>query len=292
MKRIKEDMVVPDNDKVQKKSSPKSFRIDDETANKLKTLSKDFTNQDAAFNAIMAAYEREILLNEQSQFTDDVRLFEQYQQCLSAKFTDLIKALITADERAKTSVQQLLTSKDLTIQDLQQQLEDAKKSKEAYANMFSNATQEKEEMEKKLESERLAVTGLRAEIQEKEAQWNSALQDKVQLNEILSKSIAEKERELDKQAEYPKLIKERETQIENLSKQVRTLEDQLRETEYTHRLELLEKDKQVEIVRTELLQSQEEKLNKIRERYETELEKVREKNEAAQSRIQELIANK
>lgn len=283
---------MPDNDKVQKKSSPKSFRIDDETANKLKALSKDFTNQDAAFNAIMAAYEREILLNEQSQFTDDVRLFEQYQQCLSAKFTDLIKALITADERAKTSVQQLLTSKDLTIQDLQQQLEDAKKSKEAYANMFSNATQEKEEMEKKLESERLAVTGLRAEIQEKEAQWNSALQDKVQLNEILSKSIAEKERELDKQAEYPKLIKERETQIENLSKQVRTLEDQLRETEYTHRLELLEKDKQVEIVRTELLQSQEEKLNKIRERYETELEKVREKNEAAQSRIQELIANK
>ena len=285
-------MAVPDNDKVQKKSSPKSFRIDDETANKLKTLSKDFTNQDAAFNAIMAAYEREMLLNEQSQFTDDVRLFEQYQQCLSAKFTDLIKALITADERAKTSVQQLLTSKDLTIQDLQQQLEDAKTSKEAYANMFSNATQEKEEMEKKLESERLAVTGLRAEIQEKEAQWNSALQDKVQLNEILSKSIAEKERELDKQAEYPKLIKERETQIENLSKQVRTLEDQLRETEYTHRLELLEKDKQVEIVRTELLQSQEEKLNKIRERYETELEKVREKNEAAQSRIQELIANK
>lgn len=283
---------MPDNDKVQKKSSPKSFRIDDETANKLKTLSKDFTNQDAAFNAIMAAYEREILLNEQSQFTDDVRLFEQYQQCLSAKFTDLIKALITADERAKTSVQQLLTSKDLTIQDLQQQLEDAKKSKEAYANMFSNATQEKEEMEKKLESERLAVTGLRAEIQEKEAQWNSALQDKVQLNEILSKSIAEKERELDKQAEYPKLIKERETQIENLSKQVRTLEDQLRETEYSHRFELLEKDKQVEIVRTELLQSQEEKLNKIRERYETELEKVREKNEAAQSRIQELIANK
>lgn len=283
---------MPDNDKVQKKSSPKSFRIDDETANKLKTLSKDFTNQDAAFNAIMAAYEREMLLNEQSQFTDDVRLFEQYQQCLSAKFTDLIKALITADERAKTSVQQLLTSKDLTIQDLQQQLEDAKTSKEAYANMLSNATQEKEEMEKKLESERLAVAGLRAEIQEKEAQWNSALQDKVQLNEILSKSIAEKERELDKQAEYPKLIKERETQIENLSKQVRTLEDQLRETEYSHRFELLEKDKQMEIVRTELLQSQEEKLNKIRERYETELEKVREKNEAAQSRIQELIANK
>ena len=49
-------MAVPDNDKVQKKSSPKSFRIDDETANKLKTLSKDFTNQDAAFNAIMAVY--------------------------------------------------------------------------------------------------------------------------------------------------------------------------------------------------------------------------------------------
>ena len=283
---------MSDNDKVVKKSSPRSYRIADETANRLRNLCEGFTNQDMAFNAMMAAYERETLLAEQTQFVDDVRTFEQYQQCLSAKFIDVIKALSTADERAQTSVKQLLDSKDATIQDLQKKVEDAKQNKETYSSMLNRTSQEKKEIESKLETERLTVAGLRAEIQEKETQWNDALQDKIQLNEILTKSIAEKEKELEKHGKYPEMIEEKDVQIKALSEQVRTLEDQMREVEYTHRLALLEKDKQIEVVRTELLQTQDEKISKLREKYEAELEKLREKNEAAQNRIQELIASK
>lgn len=280
------------DDKTPKKSTPKTFRIDDDTANKLRLLCKEFSNQDTAFNAMMAAYEREIILTEQSQYTDDVRLFEQYLQCLSAKFMDMIKALTTADTRAQTSVQQLLDSKDAVIQGLQKQIEDAKLSKETYSNMYHSMSKEKEELEKKLEEERLVAQGLRAEMQEKEAQWSDSLQDKIQLNEILTRSVAEKEKELDKQAKYPEMIEERDAQVRALSEQVRTVEDQMKEVEYAHRLEILEKDKQVEAVRTEVLQVQEDKIDKIREKYEAELEKLREKNEVAQNRIQELIANK
>lgn len=286
---------MPDYDKLQKKTGekkPTAFRIDNETADKLRLLCKDFANQDIALNAMMAAYEREMLVTTQSQYAEDIRQFEQYQQCLSVKFSDMLKALATADERAQVEVQQLLDSKDTVIQDLQKQLEDARRNRETYESMFSSAVKEKKELEERLEEERLANQGLRAEMKEKEAQMNASLQDKIQLNEILTKSVAEKQQELDKQAKYPKMIEEQEAKLKALSEQVRVLEDKEKDIEYAHRLELLEKDKQAEAAKAEIRQEQEERVNKLREKYEADLEKLREKNEAAQSRIQELMVGK
>ena len=116
---------MSDNDNTTRKSSDKKpvpFRIEQETAEKLRALSKDFSNQDSAFNALIAAYERENLMMAQPQFSEDIRQFEEYQRFLSAKYTDMLNALVTADERARTEVRELLTSKDATIQDLQSQL--------------------------------------------------------------------------------------------------------------------------------------------------------------------------
>lgn len=286
---------MADDDKLQKKSGekkPTAFRIDSETADKLRLMCKDFANQDVAFNALMAAYEREMLAASQSQYMEDIRKFEQYQQCLSAKFTDILKALTTADERAQADVKQLLDSKDAVIQDLQRQVEDARRSREAYEGMFDRTVKEKKELEEQLEKEQLENQGLRAEMKEKEMQMNASLQDKIQLNEILTKSVAEKQQELDKRARYPEMIEEKDGQIKALSDRVRQLEDGEKELEYAHRLELLEKDKQAEAQKAELRQAQEEKMNALREKHESELEKLREKYEAAQSRIRELIAGK
>ncbi|MDE7205398.1 MAG: hypothetical protein K2O91_26645 [Lachnospiraceae bacterium] len=108
------------------KKRPATFRIEPETAEKIRVLSKDFSNQDAALNAIMAAYERENLMMAQPQFSEDIRQFEEYQRFLSAKYTDMLNALATADERARVEVRELLASKDATIQDLQSQLVKAK----------------------------------------------------------------------------------------------------------------------------------------------------------------------
>ena len=97
---------MPDNDKAEKnmdKKKPATFRIEPETAEKIRVLSKDFSNQDAALNAIMAAYERENLMMAQPQFSEDIRQFEEYQRFLSAKYTDMLNALATADERREAS---------------------------------------------------------------------------------------------------------------------------------------------------------------------------------------------
>lgn len=271
---------------------PATFRIDPETADKLRELCRGFENQDAALNAIMSAYEREALMVSQPQYTEDMRQFEQYQQCLTAKFTDIIKALGTADERARVEVQKLLESKDNVIQDLQKRMEDAVRSRETYEALLRDASREKKELEEKLEKEKLAVQGLNAEMVEKEAQMNSSLNDKIQLNEMLSRVLAEKEAELAKQENYPGMLEEKEKQLKDLEKRIHAMEKEARDKEYANRLEQLEKEKESEREKSELRHKYEDQIDKLREKYEAELSRLRDKNEEAQARIHEMMAAK
>ena len=250
---------MSDNDNTTRKSSDKKpvpFRIEQETAEKLRALSKDFSNQDSAFNALIAAYERENLMMAQPQFSEDIRQFEEYQRFLSAKYTDMLNALVTADERARTEVRELLTSKDATIQDLQSQLEKAKSSRETYEKFYHDGKAENEAVKKELEKEQLVSQGLRSEIREKEEQNQSIISDKDRLNDILSKAVDEKTKELEKLAEYP---------------------------------QRLEKDRQTEQARADIRRELEADAARQREKHEAEMEKIREKYEQAQSKIQELM---
>lgn len=250
---------MSDNDNTTRKSSDKKpvpFRIEQETAEKLRALSKDFSNQDSAFNALIAAYERENLMMAQPQFSEDIRQFEEYQRFLSAKYTDMLNALVTADERARTEVRELLASKDATIQDLQSQLEKAKSSRETYEKFYHDGKAENEAVKKELEKEQLVSQGLRSEIKEKEEQNQSIISDKDRLNDILSKAVDEKTKELEKLAEYP---------------------------------QRLEKDRQTEQARADIRREMEADAARQREKHEAEMEKIREKYEQAQSKIQELM---
>ena len=250
---------MSDNDNTTRKSSDKKpvpFRIEQETAEKLRALSKDFSNQDSAFNALIAAYERENLMMAQPQFSEDIRQFEEYQRFLSAKYTDMLNALVTADERARTEVRELLASKDVTIQDLQSQLEKAKSSRETYEKFYHDGKAENEAVKKELEKEQLVSQGLRSEIREKEEQNQSIISDKDRLNDILSKAVDEKTKELEKLAEYP---------------------------------QRLEKDRQTEQARADIRRELEADAARQREKHEAEMERIREKYEQAQSKIQELM---
>ena len=283
---------MSDNDNVTRKSSDKKpvpFRIDQETAEKLRALAKDFSNVDSAFNALIAAYERENLMMAQPQFGEDIRQFEEYQRFLSAKYTDMLNALATADERARTEVRELLASKDATIQDLQSQLEKAKSSRETYEKFYHDGVAENEAVKKELEKEQLVSQGLRSEIREKEEQNQSIISDKDRLNDILSKAVDEKNKELEKLAGYPEQLVEKDKEMAVLEDKIRKLTDQAKETDYAHKMELLEKDRQAEQIRTETRRELDAEMARQREKYENELEKVRGKYEKAQAKIQEIM---
>lgn len=297
---------MADNIETSKKNNmkkPSTFRIEPETAEKLRELCKEFPNQDLALNAIMAAYEREGVMAEMPQYAEDVKLFEQYKQLLSTKFMDTLKALSTADERARIEVQQLLDSKDTTIQDYQKRIEDIQGSKKIYEDMYRSAMEDKKTLEEQLAGEKSVNQSLRSEMEAKESQYNSSLQDKIQLNDILSRTIKEKEKELEQYKKYPDMMEERDAQIQSLQDRVRELEETAKENEYNHRLALLEKDKAAESDKAALRKSHEEQLGKLREKHDAEMEKLREKHdaeieklrekyEAAQSRIHELMSEK
>lgn len=282
---------MPDNDKMKKTADkkPVPFRIEAETAEKIRVLSKDFSNQDTAFNALIAAFERENLMMAQPQFSEDIRQFEEYQRFLSSKYTDMLNALATADERARGEVRELLASKDATIQDLQSQLEKAKSSRETYEKLYQDGMAEKQSVEKELEKEQLVSQGLRSEMKEKEERFHSTISDKDMLNDILSKAVDEKTKELEKLAEYPEQLAKKDEEIESLKEQVRGLEDHAKEESYSHKMELLEKDRQAEQAKAGVRDEMEAKIAKQVEKYEKEIEKIREMYERAQAKIQELM---
>ncbi len=291
-KQEKGGLRMSDNDNATRKSSDKKpvpFRIDQETAEKLRALSKDFSNQDSAFNALIAAYERENLMMAQPQFSEDIRQFEEYQRFLGAKYTDMLNALVTADERARTEVRELLASKDVTIQDLQSQLEKAKSSRETYEKFYHDSVAENEAAQKELEKEQLVSQGLRSEIREKEEQNQSIISDKDRLNDILSKAVDEKTKELEKLAGYPQKLEEKDAEILSLKEQIGRLQDQAKEDAYSHKMELLEKDRQTEQARADIRRELEADAARQREKREAEMERIREKYEQAQSKIQELM---
>lgn len=73
-------------------------------------------------------------MSSQPAYAEDVRQLEEYQRLLSAKYTDMLNALATSDNRARVELQQLFASKDTSIQDLQAQLEKEK------SNLIPNHT--------------------------------------------------------------------------------------------------------------------------------------------------------
>lgn len=259
-----------------KEKRPVPFRIQEETAEKIRALSKDFPNQDAAFNALMGAFERENLMMEQPQFAEDIKRFEQLQRMLSVKFTDILNALSSANERARAEVQNLLSSKDVTIQGLQELVAGLKAEKEKNDLLYQECLSGKRVLEEELSKEKLVNEGLSAQIKEKELQYASSLADKERLNDILTKSVEEKQAEVARLLSYAEEMESCKKKIDSLSAEKKGLEQQLKDAQYNEQKILLEREKEFEKEKAVLRREMEDKAQKQQERSEKEIERLRE----------------
>ena len=130
----------------EKTKAPTSFRIEQETADRFREEAKEFSNQDAALNALLVSFEIEKIQEANPQFSEDMNVFEKYQRCLSAKFADVLKAMSTVDDSARVDVQKPLDSKDAMITELQNALEEARKRKQTYEELYSGIEKEKKRL--------------------------------------------------------------------------------------------------------------------------------------------------
>lgn len=165
-----------------KELKPKSFRIDDETAEKFKEISNTIGgNQQETLAKLIEAFEfqsgKAILTDKKA----DIEQFEKYVSAITRMFMGSLEDNQNITETVRTEFDALLKSKDATIQDLQEKLTVAKQLKEdatlkARAHADENA---------RLNS---VIDSLNNEYNSKMDDMQSMLSDKDSLNKALTDS--------------------------------------------------------------------------------------------------------
>lgn len=191
-----------------KELKPKSFRIDDETADKLKELMKNFPNQNIAFQKMTEAFEfqqsKEVLVEKKA----DLEEFEKYVSCLIKMYMVSLETNQNQKELVRSEFDALLKSKDTTIQDLQEKLTVAKQLKEEATVRAKSHAEENTRLNSVIES-------LNTEYSSKMDDMQAMLADKDSLNKALTDScntlknkVESMVHDVEQIAEYKKSLEE------------------------------------------------------------------------------------
>lgn len=165
-----------------KELKPKSFRIDDKTAEKFKEISNVIgCNQQETLAKLIEAFEFQSGKAILTEKRTDIEQFEKYVTALTRMFMGSLEDNQNITETVRTEFDALMRSKDATIQDLQESLATAKHLKEdASARARSHAD----------ENARLnsVISNLNDEYNAKMDDMQSMLSDKDSLNKALTDS--------------------------------------------------------------------------------------------------------
>lgn len=181
---------------------PKSFRIDDETAEKFKAISGAIGgNQQETLAKLIEAYEfqagKAILTEKKS----DIEQFERYVTALTRMYMGSLEDNQNITETVRTEFDALLKSKDATIQDLQGQLTVAKQVKEEEVKRAKYYSDENARLNDVIES-------MNTEYESKIQDMKEILVDKDKLNKALAESCNDLKQKIDDiKAEHDELKK-------------------------------------------------------------------------------------
>ena len=218
-----------------KELKPKSFRIDDETAEKFKEISNTIGgNQQETLAKLIEAFEfqsgKAILTDKKA----DIEQFEKYVSAITRMFMGSLEDNQNITETVRTEFDALLKSKDATIQDLQEKLTVAKQLKEdatlkARAHADENA---------RLNS---VIDSLNNEYNSKMDDMQSMLSDKDSLNKALTDSCNDLKNKIEgmkEAAEQSAIFREELEQLkkehEKVIREQSDLEKQMRQEQTAH----------------------------------------------------------
>lgn len=170
---------------------PRSYRINDETAEKIKEIAASIGgNQQETLAKLIEAYEFQSGKAVLTEKKSDIEQFEKYVNAIIRMYMGSLEDNQNITETVRTEFDALLQSKDAVIQDLQSRLVFANQSKE---EAVSKA--------KVYEDENKALSGniekLQKEYTQKTNDLQSMLLDKESLNKALTDSCNELKLKLD-----------------------------------------------------------------------------------------------
>ena len=145
----------------------RSFRLSEEVFEKIKHLSEDFDNQNAALESLIAAYEvqsaKAVLTDRQTDIAD----YDAHLQAIQSAFLHSLEINENAERRIRAEFQNLLSSKDEMIMMLQTQLE-ASRAESATAALTVQEVTERADRDSQAAEEQIAEYIKRAENAENE----------------------------------------------------------------------------------------------------------------------------
>ena len=251
---------------------PRSFRIDEETAEKFKKICLEAgLNQQDALAKLIESYELQAGKAVLTEKRDEIEQFERYTSILIQKYMGALEDYQNVKETVRTEFNALIHSKNGLIEDLQQQKKATEEAMKQATAEAKKATDEADQLRKDLE-----------ETQKRCEDLKDSLEDKNQLNKALK---ADKDR-LEAQVN---VLEADQQQMEALRKELeavkeakQTAEKQLKEQQAAGKKALEDLREKMEIDKERAVLDAEKRLQK---EYEEQLREINQ-------RYAELIAGK
>ena len=265
-----------------KELKPKSFRIDDETAEKFKEISAAIgSNQQQTLAKLIEAYEfqsgKAILTDKKA----DIEEFEKYVTAITRKYMSSLEDNQNLYQTIRTEFDALLSSKDITIQDLQGKLTIAKQSKEEAASKAQMYADENTRLNGVIES-------LTKEYNTKMDDLQIMLADKDNLNKALTDSCNELKTKIESMKKAAEQVTVLQSDLDKLQKEYdklvheqTELEKQLQQEQTAHEKVLEQQREQSQIALDkavlEVERKYQEQLQELKEKHQAEIDKYQQK---------------
>lgn len=291
---------IKNEDRDEDKSRPRNYRFKNSTVNSFTNVAAEFDNQDQAMNALLEAYKREKMKEEIPQRSADISKFQEYLGLLLSKYIACVKESQTADERAKSEVSELLSSKDemiISLQNEKKELQDKLEFNQKWRQEAENAAEQaKNEVGEQLK----IVKGLNADYAELEKRSHESIKDKERIIDVLGKKVEELELKIQDYSSLVTKIAELEEAGRKLEKSLQEAERAKKDMEYTHNMEMLKaasaQDCEISKIKADkeaalrvASEESQKALKELRAEKDQELQQQQVKIEKLQQRIESLI---
>lgn len=255
-----------------KELKPKSFRIDDETAEKFKEISNTIGgNQQETLAKLIEAFEFQsgkAILTEKKA---DIEQFERYVGAITRMFMGSLEDNQNITETVRTEFDALLKSKDTVIQNLQEELTTAKQLKEDAVSRAKSHADENARLND-------MISKLNSEYGSKIDDLQSMLSDKDSLNKALTDSCND--------------LKLKNESMKEIAERSATLQRELEQLRKDHEKVVQEQTDLKKLIE-ELKQHEADSLERLKEQAQIAQDKaVLQIEKSYQQQIQELKAEK
>ncbi len=275
-----------------KELKPKSFRIDDKTAEKFKEISNAIGgNQQETLAKLIEAFEFQsgkAILTEKKA---DIEQFEKYITAITRMFMGNLEDNQNITETVRAEFDALLKSKDATIQDLQDKLTTAKQLKEDATLKARTHADENARLNKVIDS-------LNNEYNSKMDDMQSMLSDKNSLNKALTDSCNDLKAKLEgmkESAEQSMTLREELEQLkkehEKTVREQSDLKKQIQQEQAAHKKDVSElkrhEETALERLKEQLQIAQDKAILQIEKSYQEQIQRLKADKQTAVDKYQQ-----